>query len=220
MSPSQRRSHYGNGVDRTSEPLKSGRPPCAGRTRDSPSRFRFRPPRPTGLSPRDCSLFVRPLGRGFDLLAPRARRKEEPTQTTSRDQGQASTFLSQFARRLFATGDPDAVLAAGEGPAVEPAVALEHLEAGLGEERVPPLGLEPPERHRRGALPAAHRECERLLREIPVGALVDSRLALDPAAVCRLDVLPGRREDVEDEAPAGPEQLAGRPERLQPLLVL
>jgi len=72
--------------------------PLRGRTRDSPSRFRFRPPHPTGPSPRDCSLFVRPLGRGFDLLALRARRKKEPMRTRSPDQDPASTFLSQFAR--------------------------------------------------------------------------------------------------------------------------
>src|SRR5207237_10169097 len=99
-------------------------------------------------------------------------------------------------------GDPDAVLAARERPAVEPAIAIEHLEAGLGEERVPARRFDPPERHRRGALRAANRESERLRSEIPVGALVDARLALDPAAVRLLDVLAGRREDVEDEAPA------------------
>src|SRR5262249_53978202 len=77
--------------------LKSGRPPCGGRTKVSPSRFRFRPPRPTGPSPRDCSLFVRPLGRGFDLLAFRAWRKEEPMRTPSPDQDLAETILSQFA---------------------------------------------------------------------------------------------------------------------------
>ena len=89
---------------RAKQAQKSGRPAFAGRTRDSPSRFRFRPPRPTGLSPRDCSLFVRPLGRGFDLLALRARRKEEPMRSRSPDQDQASTFLSQFAASIIFGG--------------------------------------------------------------------------------------------------------------------
>ena len=56
--------------------------------------------------------------------------------------------------------------------------------------------------------------------EIPVGALVDARLALDPAAVRLLDVLAGRREDVEDEAAARPQQLARGAQRLEPLLVV
>jgi TrmH family RNA methyltransferase len=54
-------------------------PVSRGRTRDSPSRFRFRPPRPTGLPPRGCPLLVEPLGRGLDLVACRARRKQQPT---------------------------------------------------------------------------------------------------------------------------------------------
>src|SRR5690349_4154036 len=45
--------------------------------KNSASRWRFRPPRPTGLPPRGCPLFVEPLGRGFDLVALRARCKGE-----------------------------------------------------------------------------------------------------------------------------------------------
>ncbi len=56
--------------------------------------------------------------------------------------------------------------------------------------------------------------------EVPVGALVDAGLALDPAAVRLLDVLAGRREDVEDEPAARPEQLARRAQRLEPLVVV
>src|SRR5438045_9595483 len=85
---------------------------------------------------------------------------------------------------------------------------------------MPAFGRDPPERHRRGALRAAHRERERLRREIPVGSLVDARLALDPATVRLLDVLAGRREDVEDEAPAGQEQLARGAECLESLVVV
>ena len=127
-------------------------------------------------------------------------------------------FFAQFAAIIF-SGDPDGVFAARVRPPVEPAVARVDGEAGLGEERVPALRLEPPERHRRRALRAAHREGQRLRLEIPVGALVDPRLALDPAAVRLLDVLLGGREDVEDEPAAGLEQLPRRAERLEPLLV-
>src|SRR4029079_6842293 len=103
--------------------------PLAGQTKkNSPSRFRFRPPHPTGFPLRDCSRFVQPLGRGFDLLALRARRKEEPTRRRSPDQDLSEMFLSQFASGSFSAGDPDAVLAAGEGPPVEPPVAGEHFE--------------------------------------------------------------------------------------------
>src|SRR2546423_14296003 len=105
--------------------------------KNSPSGFRFRPPHPTGFPLRDCSLFVQPLGRGFDLLAFRARRKEETTRTRSADQGLSEIFLSQFAPGSFSASDPDAVLAAGEGTPVEPAIAGQHLEACLAEERWP-----------------------------------------------------------------------------------
>src|SRR4029077_8737281 len=120
--------------------------------------------------------------------------------TPSPDQDPPETFLSQFASGSFSAGDPYAVLAAGERAPVEPPVAGEHVEARLGEERVPPFGLDPPERHRRGALRAADREGERLRREIPVRPLVDAGLALDPAAVRLLDVLARRRGDVDEEA--------------------
>ena len=53
--------------------------------------------------------------------------------TQSPDQDLAETILSQFARGSFSARDPDAVLAPGERPAVEPAVALENLEARLAE---------------------------------------------------------------------------------------
>src|ERR1700751_5945122 len=123
--------------------------------------------------------------------------------TPSPDQDPPETFLSQFASGSFSAGDPHAVLASGERTPVEPAVAREHVEAGLGEKRLPTLGLDPPERHRRGTLRPSHREGERPRGEIPVGALVDAGLALDPAAVGLLDVLARRREDVEDQTPAG-----------------
>ena len=73
-------------------------------------------------------------------------------------------------------------------PPVEPPVARKHLEARLREQRVPARGLEPPQRHRRLAARAADGESQRLRVEIPVGALVDAGLALDPAAVRLLDV--------------------------------
>ncbi len=55
------------------------------------------------------------------------------------------------------------------------------------------------------------------LARVPVGALEDSRLALQPPAVRLLDVLAARREHVEDEAATGHEQVVGGAQRLQPL---
>src|SRR5207248_7524159 len=81
---------------------KKVRPRCRGRTKDSPSRLRFRPPRPTGLPPRGCPLFVEPLGRGFDLLALRARCKGETTVPSRRVQGGCVKKISKIADSLFA----------------------------------------------------------------------------------------------------------------------
>src|SRR5262249_28897575 len=117
-------------------------------------------------------------------------------------------------------GDPDAVLASGERTPVEPAVAGKDLEAGLGEERVPAGGFDPPQRHRRLALRPTHRQRQGLLHEIPVRALVDARLPLDPAALRLLDVLAGGCEDVEDQPPAGAEQLPRGTQRLEALVVV
>ena len=64
-----------------------------------------------------------------------------------------------------------------------------------------------------------NRERERPRALVPVGALEDPGLALDPAAVRRLDVLAVRREDVEDEPPRREEQLAGGGERCQPVVL-
>ena len=130
-------------------------------------------------------------------------------------------FCRNLRRRSFSEGDPDAVLAAGERPPVEPAVAREHLEAGLGEQRVPRARARATTASS-STRPAGPRteSVSVCAVEVPVGPLVDARLALDPAAVRLLDVLAGRREDVEDEPPAGPEQLAGGAERLEPLGVV
>ena len=65
----------------------------------------------------------------------------------------------------------------------------------------------------------ADRERERPRALVPVGALEDPRLALEPASVRLLDVLAARREDVEDEAAVGFEQAASRAQRAE-LLVL
>ena len=50
---------------------------------------------------------------------------------------------------------------------------------------------------------------------VPVGALEDARLALEPEAVRLLDVLAARGEDVEDEAAARLEQAARRAQRAE-----
>jgi hypothetical protein len=69
--------------------------------------------------------------------------------------------------------------------------------------------------HRRGLLATAHGEGERPAALVPVGALEDPALALDPAPVRVLDVLAARREDVEDDPPTFDEQLAGGAERAE-----
>src|SRR5262249_60491416 len=64
----------------------------------------------------------------------------------------------------------------------------------------PPLGfLQPVQRETRADLAAAHGEPQRSCALVPVGALEDGRLSLQPAAVGLLDVLARRREDVEHE---------------------
>src|SRR5439155_18551073 len=104
---------------------------------------------------------------------------------------------------LTCAGDPDRVLAADIGPAVEPAVVGLHLEACIGEQRVPLRGCEPRQLHRRLGALVADGEGERPRVLVPVGALEDPRLALEPARVRLLDVVARRREHVEDEAGAG-----------------
>ena len=65
------------------------------------------------------------------------------------------------------------------------------------------------ELHRRIALARAHRQPERPRLGVPVGALEDAGLALEPESVSLGDVLGARREDVEDEGATGLEELAG-----------
>ena len=102
---------------------------------------------------------------------------------------------------LAAARDEDHVLLAVVRSPVEPAVQRLDVEAGLVEQPEP-LG------QRRAsaapnvvAAPSERTESESV-REllVPVGALEDPRLALEPAAVRLLDVLAARSEDVEDEA--------------------
>src|SRR6185369_4596192 len=87
------------------------------------------------------------------------------------------------------TRDPDGIFTAVVRPPVEPAVACIDREAGFCEQCVPAFGLEPPELHRRLAARPAYRERECLLEHVPVRALVDSGLALDPPAVRLVDVV-------------------------------
>ena len=61
------------------------------------------------------------------------------------------------------------------------------------------------------ASPRADGERQRPRRLVPVGALEDLGLALEPAAVRLLDVLAARSEDVEHEAAAGLEQRRAPP---------
>src|SRR5439155_5105199 len=56
-------------------------------------------------------------------------------------------------------------------------------------------------------------------RLVPDSMLEDSRLALEPASLCLLDVVRGGREDVEDEPAAGTEQVARGSEDAPAVLV-
>ena len=109
--PTPRPSVFRAGKRSEAERCEKNRGPLRGLQNKSASRWRFRPPRPTGLPLRGCPLFVEPLGRGFDLVALRARCKEEaigfarPVQVASRNN------FSQFAGNS-SVGDPDGVLAA------------------------------------------------------------------------------------------------------------
>ena len=73
------------------------------------------------------------------------------------------------------------------------------------------------ERRHVAVRPDGQRECSRAL--VPVGALEDPRLPLEPETLCLLDVLATRGEDVEDEAPVGLEETVCRAERSQLLLL-
>src|SRR6266511_3709951 len=122
--------------------------------------------------------------------------------------------------RLFrGVRDPNLVLAAGVRPSVEPAVASVDRETLAFQERKPLLWLEPRELHRRPAVDAAHRQRQRPCLLVPVGALEDRRLALEPTPVRVLDVVARRREDVEDETAARAKQAAHGAEREPPVLV-
>src|SRR6266511_144715 len=102
--------------------------------------------------------------------------------------------------RLFrGVRDPNRVLAAGVRPSVEPAVTGVDRETLAFQERKPLLWLEPRELHGRPAVDPAHRQRQRPRLLVPVGALEDRRLALEPTPVRVLDVVARRREDVEDE---------------------
>src|SRR5262249_15354995 len=98
--------------------------------------------------------------------------------------------------------DPDRILVTRVRRAVEPAVEPLDDEARLGEQLLPALDRHPGELELGLGAVAAHAEDERLRRLVPVGALEDPRLALDPAPVRRRDVVGAGCEDVEDEAAA------------------
>src|SRR5262245_9548943 len=119
-----------------------------------------------------------------------------------------------------ASGDEDHVFAAAVRRAVEPAVTGLDDEAGLLEQVDPLAARDPGERHRRGALGTLDRERERPRVGVPVGALVDLRLPLEPAAVRLGDVVVTRREDVEDQAPARDERVSCRLQRLHAVPVV
>ena len=108
-----------------------------------------------------------------------------------------------------APAGPDHVLVAAERTAVEPSVEARDVEAGLrrsaGAIRSPRASAAPSRRPTRRSGPTAAASS----RLVPVGALEDP--ASRSSEPVRLgDVLEARREDVEDEVPAGLEELHAR----------
>ena len=86
--------------------------------------------------------------------------------------------------------------------AVEPAVQPFDDEARLLEQHTPLLDRQPRQRELRLGTVAADAKDERARLLVPVGALEDARLGLEPAAVRLGDVVGSGREDVEDETAA------------------
>src|SRR2546430_8710653 len=148
--------------------------------------------------------------------APRLAQEETYGAAPCRSRGRDNEIV-RYLHTSLPSSDPHGVFAAVVRTPVEPPVARVHREACFGEQRLPALRLEPPQRHRRFAARAADGERQRLLAAIPLRPFEDARLALEPETMRRLDVLARRREDVEDEPPAGEEQVAGGPERLDSL---
>src|SRR5262249_43343426 len=123
-----------------------------------------------------------------------------------------TTIQSQLTARTLLRY-PDGILAARVRPAVEPAVAGDNRETFLGEQRRPLVRREPGELHRRRRVRVSDGQRERSRLFVPVGALPDAVLALQPAAVRLLDVVTRGREDVEHETAARCEQPAHGTER-------
>ena len=98
--------------------------------------------------------------------------------------------------------DPDHVLAALERPPVEPAVERGDVEARLVDQAPPLDRREPVQLHRGGGVARPHRQPQRPRRLVPVGALEDALLPLEPEAVGLGDVLGARCEHVEHEPAA------------------
>src|SRR5918996_126266 len=106
--------------------------------------------------------------------------------------------------------DEDHVLVLCVWPLVEPAVERLDLEPCPVEEAKPLGRREPVEPERGLVLARADGERERARARVPDRALEDPGLALEPAIVRLLDVLPARREDVEDVGAAPNEECARR----------
>src|SRR5207248_10463115 len=81
----------------------------------------------------------------------------------------------------MAAADPDRVLAAAPRRAVEPAVDRVDDVTLVAQQLLPLRHREPRERHLRVARLAADAQYQRARLDVPVGALPDARLALEPA---------------------------------------
>ena len=101
-----------------------------------------------------------------------------------------SSSVSGFSQtRLRASAHPHLILAAVPLPPVEPAVERLDDEPGVLDQRVPLRRREPVELHRRCCSSLRTESDELPCALVPVGALEDAALALEPQAVGLLDVL-------------------------------
>src|SRR5215213_4401158 len=131
-----------------------------------------------------------------------------------------TTHVTRATLTLSPDRHPHRVLAAAIRSAVEPPVVCDDVEACAFEERAPVVGVEPCELHRALAARTAHRQRQHPPLDVPVGALEDPRLPLEPASVRLRDVVRPGGEDVERERPPGEQELARGAERSQPFVVV
>src|SRR5579871_1717382 len=109
----------------------------------------------------------------------RARRQQQTRAEPPGEGGASRGTLANVSSLTRGTPtDPDGVLAALPGPAVEPAVERADLEPLVDEEAAPFRHRQPCERHLGISIGVSDAQDEGPCAFVPVGALPDARLAL------------------------------------------